>query len=151
MPSEVKKHKTTKKPDGQPRKEIDKKVFEGLCSIMCTKNEICQVMDVSEKTISNWCQETYGKNFQEAYERLSQNGRASLRRNQFELSKKNATMAIFLGKQYLGQKDIPEESTEETISKVQDIIVSIKRTAETQQKEPSQKKTEKEGLKNGND
>lgn len=100
-------------------------------------------MDVSEKTISNWCQETYGKNFQEAYERLSQNGRASLRRNQFELSKKNATMAIFLGKQYLGQKDIPEESTEETISKVQDIIVSIKRTAETQQKEPSQKKTKK--------
>ena len=29
----------------------------------------------------------------------------SLRRNQFKLSETNVTMAIFLGKQYLGQSD----------------------------------------------
>ena len=33
-----------------------------------------------------------------------------LRRSQFKLAEKNAAMAIFLGKQYLGQKDIPDVS-----------------------------------------
>lgn len=31
-----------------------------------------------------------------------------MRRYQFELAKKNANMAIWLGKQYLGQRDNPE-------------------------------------------
>ena len=32
-------------------------------------------------------------------------GKISLRRYQWELAKKNATMAIWLGKQFLGQRD----------------------------------------------
>ena len=31
-----------------------------------------------------------------------------MRRSQFKLAEKNAAMAIFLGKQYLGQKDEPD-------------------------------------------
>lgn len=39
-----------------------------------------------------------------------------LRKNQLDLSKKSAAMAIWLGKQYLGQRDQPEENidTEDT-------------------------------------
>ena len=33
----------------------------------------------------------------------------SLRRSQFKLAEKNATMAIWLGKQYLGQRNHKEE------------------------------------------
>jgi hypothetical protein len=33
----------------------------------------------------------------------------SLRRAQFKLAETNASMAIFLGKQYLGQKDYPND------------------------------------------
>ena len=32
----------------------------------------------------------------------------SLRRSQFRLAENNATMAIWLGKQYLGQKDVAD-------------------------------------------
>ena len=32
-----------------------------------------------------------------------------MRRSQFRLAEKNATMAIWLGKQYLGQKDTVDE------------------------------------------
>lgn len=36
----------------------------------------------------------------------------SLRRSQFRIAETNATMAIWLGKQYLGQKDYPKEELE---------------------------------------
>lgn len=39
-------------------------------------------------------------------------GKISLRRHQMRLAEKNATMAIWLGKQYLGQTDRPEESVD---------------------------------------
>ena len=38
----------------------------------------------------------------------------SLRRTQFKLAEKNPTMAIFLGKQYLGQRDNIEVKAENT-------------------------------------
>ena len=43
--------------------------------------------------------------FSEVFKQKRGIGKISLRRYQFELAKKNANMAIWLGKQYLGQKD----------------------------------------------
>ena len=45
-------------------------------------------------------------NFEQAYEEYRVGGLISLRRNQFQLAEKNTAMAIWLGKQHLGQKDI---------------------------------------------
>lgn len=42
------------------------------------------------------------------FKKKSAGGKMSLRRYQFELAKKNASMAIWLGKQYLGQSDNPQ-------------------------------------------
>lgn len=89
----------------RPRKEINQKLFENLCAIQCTKEEVCTVLDVTDKTLESWCKRTYKEGFSEIFAKKRENGKASLRRTQFELAKKNATMAIFLGKQYLGQKD----------------------------------------------
>lgn len=92
----------------QKQATISKNAFESLCAIQCTKEEICSVLDVSEKTLNSWCNSEYGENFSPVFAKKRHNGNASLRRTQWKLAEKNATMAIWLGKQYLGQKDIIE-------------------------------------------
>lgn len=97
--------KPTGNPNGRPRKEIDKRQFETLCAIMCTELEICEVFDISEDTLNRWCKREYGQTFAETYKKKSAKGKASLRRLQFQLAEKSPAMAIFLGKNYLGQSD----------------------------------------------
>ena len=93
----------------RPRKEINQRQFETLCNYQCTLAEIAGVFDCSEDTIERWCKRTYKASFAEAFKRLSAGGRMSLRRIQFKLAEKAAAMAIFLGKQYLGQRDNYDE------------------------------------------
>lgn len=97
------------KKTGRPKKPISKRQFEELCQIQCTREEICAVLDVSEKTIDKWCNETYGKAFSLVFAEKRQGGRTSLRRKQWNLAETNSTMAIWLGKQYLDQKDNVDE------------------------------------------
>ena len=94
----------------RPKKEINQETFEELCKIHCTEEEIAQVLRVSVKTLYSWCKETYGTSFSEVFKDFQGDGKASLRRIQFKLAERNATMAIFLGKQWLGQKDNPDLS-----------------------------------------
>lgn len=102
----IHKKESEKKKMGRPRKLISKKQFEELCGIQCTKEEICAVLDVSEKTLNEWCKETYdGKTFSLVFSEKREAGKMSLRRKQWNLAETNATMGIWLGKQYLGQRD----------------------------------------------
>ena len=91
---------------GRPKIEIDQMQFEKLCYIQCTLTEIASWFNCSEDTIERWCKETYQETFAECFKKHSAGGKASLRRSQFELAKRNPTMAIWLGKQYLGQRDV---------------------------------------------
>lgn len=95
---------------GKPRIEIDQEQFEKLCTIQCTLEEIADWFRCSEDTIENWCKRTYQERFKEVTEKFRSKGKASLRRMQFKLAERNASMAIFLGKQYLGQKDYVENA-----------------------------------------
>lgn len=97
--------KPTGNPNGRPLTEIEKKQFEGCCKILCTKNEICDIFSIDEKTLTAWCEREYGMGFSDVYKKFSADGKKSLRRYQFELAEKNPTMAIWLGKNLLGQKD----------------------------------------------
>lgn len=90
---------------GRPLKEIDKKAFESLCRMQCTMTEIMAFFDVSDKTLTDWCRRNYNKKFSEVFKEKRQAGFISLRRAQFQLAEKSAAMAIFLGKNYLGQID----------------------------------------------
>lgn len=92
--------------------EIDKEHFESLCGIQCTEEEIAHFFKCSKSTVIRWCQKTYGDNFDNIYKKYSEVGKISLRRSQFALAKKNASMAIFLGKQYLGQRDVVEQKSD---------------------------------------
>lgn len=99
---------------GRPTKDFDKKTFVDLIGIGCGADEICWFFrDDSGKpanidTLSRWCVREFGVTFQD-YRR--QNGamflKIQLRKNQIALSKTSAAMAIFLGKNYLGQADEP--------------------------------------------
>lgn len=92
-------------PNGRPKKEIDKVQFEKLCNIQCTEEEIAAWFDMSEDTLDRECREKYGMGFSDAYKIYSRKGKMSIRRMQFKLAENYPAMAIWLGKQYLGQTE----------------------------------------------
>ena len=101
----------------RPRKNIDIEYFKKLCEIQCTLEEIAGFFDCSPDTIENWCKRELHKGFSEIYKKFSAPGKISLRRTQFKLAEKNVSMAIFLGKNYLGQTD----KVEQIITEVEDL------------------------------
>lgn len=113
----------------RPLKEISKTDFEKLCGLQCTKDEICSWFDVTDKTLESWCKRTYECGFSEVFAEKRGLGKISLRRYQFELAKKSAAMAIFLGKNYLGQKDTHEVAATAT-GQLADLIDGLKEPAE---------------------
>ena len=89
---------------GRPKKVIDYDMVEKLASIMCTQEEIGSMLDISTRTLQR------DKEFCRIYKKGLDKGKMSLRRKQFTMSETNPTMAIWLGKQYLDQKDKQEQS-----------------------------------------
>lgn len=112
----------------RPLKEINQKQFEKLCGIQCTEQEICYFFEVCEDTLNSWCKRTYtneeGKpmTFAEIYKTKREIGKMSLRRKQWALADKSAAMAIFLGKNYLGQSDKVEMNVETNKGDVADVL-----------------------------
>lgn len=96
----------------RPKKVIDQKMFEKLCSFQCTRDEICAWFDITDKTLDRWCKETYKAGFSAVFAQKKAVGKISLRRAQFQLAAKSPAMAIFLGKNYLNQKDNPVDESE---------------------------------------
>ncbi len=89
-----------------PTTEKQKKQFIIWCNHQCTEEEICEYLFVTPKTLQRWCKRMFdGMTFSQVYSMYSSGGKMSLRRYQFELAKKNASMAKFLGKNILHQKD----------------------------------------------
>ena len=96
---------------GRPRKEINKTEFEKLCFLQCTQREFCSWFDVSDETLNKWCKVNYdGRTFLDVFKEKRENGLISLRRTQFQLAEKSPAMAIFLGKNLLGQTDKVEQT-----------------------------------------
>lgn len=94
----------------RPTIEIKQEHFENLCNLQCTLDEIAGFFKCSGDTIERWCKRTYSMSFADTYKIYSQNGKISLRRYQYKLAEKNPSMAIWLGKQWLGQTDKIEQT-----------------------------------------
>ena len=77
--------------------------IEGLAKIQCTQAEAAAVLGFARETFNRFISRNL--KVREKWENGLLSGKASLRRNQFKLSETNASMAIWLGKQYLGQRD----------------------------------------------
>lgn len=85
---------------GRPKKVIDYELVEKLAHIHCTQEEIAEVLGVSVKTLQR------NKEFCRIYKKGISSGKMSLRRQQWKAAERgNTTMLIWLGKQYLEQKD----------------------------------------------
>lgn len=102
---------------GRPPKELDKNQFEKLCALQATIEEIAGFFDCDENTVNAWCNRVYGENFSVVFKSKSAAGKLSLRRSQMKLAEKSAAMAIFLGKNMLGQTD----HVEQVITEVEDL------------------------------
>jgi hypothetical protein len=86
---------------GRPKKELDKGLIKQLAGIMCTNDEIAQICGVTRKTLS--------VNYKDTLDEGRSEAKASLRRQQWQKAMDgNTTMLIWLGKQYLSQRDQPE-------------------------------------------
>lgn len=100
---------------GRPKIEINYKLAEKLASILCTQSEIAHILEVSSRTLSR------DKEFCRLYKKAVDVGKMSLRREQFKLAQAgNASMLIWLGKVYLGQR----ETVEHEINSSKDIIIT---------------------------
>lgn len=93
---------------GRPLKEIDKKSFEELCKLQCTQSEICSFFNITDKTLNNWCVRTYGERFSEVFSHYKEERKIALRRVQWRQAQNNVKMSIWLGKNWLGQRDVVE-------------------------------------------
>lgn len=112
----------------QKQATINQETFENLCAIQCTREEISAVLNVSEDTIEKWCKNTYGVNFAVVFAEKRLNGKASLRRMQWKQAETNPTMGIWLGKQYLNQRDNIEVESKQLV-KVEELLNKIEEEA----------------------
>jgi len=101
----------------RPKIKLDYELIGKLSSIQCTQIEIATFLGVNVSTLKR------DDEFCTIYKKGIEEGKISLRRLQWKLADRgNVTMAIWLGKQYLGQKDKQELSGD----KDQPIIVKFK-------------------------
>jgi AraC-like DNA-binding protein len=90
----------------RPKKIIDKTKVESLAAIFCTTEEIAEVLGCSKDTLE--------RRFAASLKKGRQAAKASLRREQWAAAKKGSVpMLIWLGKQYLNQKDRHELSNDD--------------------------------------
>lgn len=85
-------------------KPTDPREIEKLGRLQCTEREAAAFLNLRRHEFRELLDAD--SKLSEAWERGQQVGRISLRRKQFRLAGANASMAIFLGKNLLGQRDV---------------------------------------------
>lgn len=113
---------------GRPHKQIDEKVFRSLCRIQCTQEEICMILDTTDKTLDSWCKRTFKTGFSDTYKLFSADGKMSLRRAMYEKAVKdgNTAMMIWLSKQYLGMQESVQVDQTELLHKLDSVLNGVK-------------------------
>lgn len=119
------------KTKGRPKLVLNAKGIDAIvkmAEIMCTDEEIASVLGTTVATLQNADNKD---TFLECKQKGNANGKKSLRRIQFDIAKNgNATMAIWLGKQYLGQKETLTEGDEAVTKSLSKICEEIRGAAD---------------------
>lgn len=97
--------------------------FDKLCSLQCTKVEICEWFKITDKTLDRLIADKYKTSFSDIFAQKRSVGKISLRRTQFEMAQTSPAMAIFLGKNYLAQADKQEIAHSGGVKIIKDDIV----------------------------
>lgn len=100
------KSKPAPRATGRPRIELDREALRALAVMQGTYDEMAAVMGCSPDTLT--------RHYKDVIDAARATGRMSLRRFQYVNARNgNATMQIWLGKQWLGQKDVATIETRE--------------------------------------
>jgi hypothetical protein len=110
-------------------KHIDWQLVDGLLEINCTGEEIATVIGVDYDTLASHCKDEKGMLFSEYIKKGNEQFKVSLKRMQYRSARgtstanpdgtvrviipPSTTMQIWLGKQYLGQRERIEMGPEE--------------------------------------
>jgi len=91
---------------GRPKKQINYELLSKLCKMQCTGDECASVLDMSYESLNNKLKAECHGGFLDYYKRFASEGKASLRRMQWKTAESGShVMQIWLGKQYLGQRE----------------------------------------------
>ena len=87
-----------------------------MCAIRCTGEEIAGCMSIDYDTLAAACKRDHKMKFSEYIEQKGCMGKMSLRRAQYTNAVTNMipSMQIWLGKNWLGQKDKEETETKQS-------------------------------------
>jgi hypothetical protein len=102
-----------------PEKEINLDQVLYWIELQATAEEVAGAFRVSTDTLDRRLREAFGMGFAELRKRCNGLHKLSLRRYQFQQAQRSATMAIWLGKIWLGQR---ETIVTETIVKEEDPV-----------------------------
>lgn len=111
----------------RPKFKIDYEMVEKLAGIQCTQQEIASFLGCSVDTLQR------DETFCGLYKKGQENGKMSLRRIQYKLAEKNPTMAIWLGKQYLKQRDNIEVEHDAKNGVIDELIGALNKAKEDKQ------------------
>lgn len=93
---------------GRPKSKINFKSLDAMLKIQCTGEECASILNIDYDTLNAILLREKGKSFSEYSAIKRAGGKMSLRRRQFKMAESSPAMAIWLGKQYLDQKDKAE-------------------------------------------
>lgn len=117
----------------RPLSEINWELLDQLLGIFCTGEECASVLNIDYDTLCACIKRKKKMSFSDYSDIKKGNGRASLRRRQFRMAETNPALAIWLGKQYLNQKDQPliDQSRHEHFNVTVEIVDENKITSES--------------------
>lgn len=105
----------------RPKKEIDYDLVKKLAEIQCTQEEIANILDISVRTLQR------DKEFCRIFNMSRENGKMSLKRWQFKRAEQGSDrMLIWLGKQYLGQRDVIESNNTHEVEDLSALVDLLK-------------------------
>lgn len=115
---------------GRPILEIDWETFQKLLEYQASLEEVAAWFKMSPDTVETRVKEKFGRTFSDVSKEFRGVGKLSLRRKQFqEAMKGNTKLLIWLGKQYLEQRDKREDtvnitnySDDELLEKAKEIL-----------------------------
>ena len=124
VPKELDKRRFNKQPEIY--QDLDEEKLRELANIGCTMREVEEVMGVSHDTVQKFLKDRYGLTWGEFFKKYATDFKVSLRRLQYRSAQgdfdedgnkyrvyPSVPMQIWLGKQFLDQKDKHEQVVEE--------------------------------------
>ena len=110
---------TTKRKAGKPFTPIDYPQLIEMCGLMCTGEECASILGVSYDTLSRALKRDHGLTFPEFFRRHSVPALLQLRQAQLDSAVGgNVPMLIWLGKQWLGQREPDKQIQDDGVTEL---------------------------------